>query len=212
MLGTTPTDFNFTGLYRHGKSNLDLATYRAYDPDLGRWLSRDPIGEQGGLNLYRYVRNNTANQIDPLGLLDYNFAPGISDHARSLAERAIARLDATPTGQWLRTLPGQVMIVDGTNGRAPQGGGDTVSLDPTDPLGVGAKSDIQRLYRDELPPVQRGCRDSEDDFLAVIFAHEVGHAALDLDDPLNVTFIENPVRAELGMKVMRKTYHHGPLN
>jgi len=44
VLGTTPTDFNFTGLYRHSKSNLDLATYRAYDPDLGRWLSRDPIG------------------------------------------------------------------------------------------------------------------------------------------------------------------------
>jgi RHS repeat-associated protein len=43
ILGTIPTDFNFTGLYRHSKSNLDLAVYRAYDPDLGRWLSRDPI-------------------------------------------------------------------------------------------------------------------------------------------------------------------------
>jgi RHS repeat-associated protein len=39
VLGATPTDFNFTGLYRHSKSNLDFATYRAYDPDLGRWLS-----------------------------------------------------------------------------------------------------------------------------------------------------------------------------
>src|SRR5205085_8996080 len=40
LVTTTLPDFNFTGLYRHSKSNLDLATYRAYDPDLGRWLSR----------------------------------------------------------------------------------------------------------------------------------------------------------------------------
>jgi RHS repeat-associated protein len=68
VLGTTPTDFNFTGLYRHSKSNLDLATYRAYDPDLGRWLSRDPIAEKGGLNLYGYGENDAINTIDPLGL------------------------------------------------------------------------------------------------------------------------------------------------
>jgi RHS repeat-associated protein len=68
VLGTTPTDFNFTGLYRHSKSNLDLATYRAYDSDLGRWLSRDPIAEMGGLNLYAYVGNSSSGGVDPFGL------------------------------------------------------------------------------------------------------------------------------------------------
>ena len=68
VLGTTPTDFNFTGLYRHSKSNLDLAIHRAYEPDLGRWLSRDPIAEKGGLNLYGYVGNDPSNTTDPLGL------------------------------------------------------------------------------------------------------------------------------------------------
>src|SRR5438067_3699289 len=68
VLGTTPTDFNFTGLYRHSKSNLDLATFRAFDPDLGRWLNRDPIGEKGGLSLYEYVGNRPVRSTDIMGL------------------------------------------------------------------------------------------------------------------------------------------------
>src|SRR5438874_5206481 len=61
VLGTTPTDFNFTGLYLHAKSNLNLAVYRAYDPDLGRWLNRDPIAEHDGPNLYLYVHADPVN-------------------------------------------------------------------------------------------------------------------------------------------------------
>ncbi len=70
LTGTNKPDFNFTGLYQHGKSGLDMATYRFYDPELGRWLSRDPIAERGGLNLYGYVENNPVNWVDPWGL-DY---------------------------------------------------------------------------------------------------------------------------------------------
>ena len=39
--------------------------YRYYSPELGRWLSRDPIEEDGGYNLYGMVRN------DPIGRWDY---------------------------------------------------------------------------------------------------------------------------------------------
>src|SRR3954462_4720435 len=68
VLGTTPTDFNFSGLYRHSKSNLELAVFRAYDPDVGRWLSRDPLKKaelKQGTNLYRYVHNDPALYTDP---------------------------------------------------------------------------------------------------------------------------------------------------
>jgi RHS repeat-associated protein len=40
---------------------------RFYNPNLGRWLSRDPIEEDGGLNIYAYCINSPANGIDALG-------------------------------------------------------------------------------------------------------------------------------------------------
>ena len=51
-------------------SELDLVyyNYRHYSPSLGRFLSRDPIEEQGGLNLYATAKNGLINQADVLGL------------------------------------------------------------------------------------------------------------------------------------------------
>jgi len=43
--------------------------YRWYDPFNGRWPSRDPIGERGGLNLYGFVRNDGISKVDRLGLV-----------------------------------------------------------------------------------------------------------------------------------------------
>ena len=71
VINTTLPDFNFTGLYRHSASNLDLAMFRAYDPDFGRWLNRDPLKNaelRDGVNLYTYVADDPISGIDPLGL------------------------------------------------------------------------------------------------------------------------------------------------
>jgi RHS repeat-associated protein len=56
---TKPQDFE-TGLYYYG--------YRYYDPVTGRWPSRDPIEERGGLNLYGFVSNRPIDQTDYKGL------------------------------------------------------------------------------------------------------------------------------------------------
>ncbi len=52
-----------------GQGELLLTHFRGYAPDLGRWLSTDPIGEEGGVNLYGYVEGNPLNLVDPLGLI-----------------------------------------------------------------------------------------------------------------------------------------------
>ena len=49
-----------------------------YSPQLGRFLSRDPIEERGGVNVHAFVRNNPTNTFDKLGLIvveSWNSAP-----------------------------------------------------------------------------------------------------------------------------------------
>jgi len=65
---TTPmTPFLFTGREYDGETGLYHYRARAYSPALGRFTSRDPLGEEGGLNLYTYVENGVTNRIDPTG-------------------------------------------------------------------------------------------------------------------------------------------------
>lgn len=54
-------------MIRPAASGLYLTTYRLYDPHSARWLSRDPIEELGGVNLYAYVGLNPISFVDPTG-------------------------------------------------------------------------------------------------------------------------------------------------
>jgi RHS repeat-associated protein len=59
--------FRFSTKYTDTEVGLVYYGLRYYCPATGRWLSRDPIAEQGGLNLYGFVAGNPVNAIDPLG-------------------------------------------------------------------------------------------------------------------------------------------------
>jgi RHS repeat-associated protein len=62
-----PIQFSYTGRESEEQSGLIYYRARWYNPELGKFISEDPIGLADGLNLYSYVRNNPINRIDPLG-------------------------------------------------------------------------------------------------------------------------------------------------
>ena len=68
LSGDLESDFGYAGYYNYETTNQYLTWYRVYDPNLGRWLSSDPLGELEGPNLYNYVDSNPLNWIDPFGL------------------------------------------------------------------------------------------------------------------------------------------------
>ena len=108
--GPVPSDLGYTGHYHDGSTGLSLAAYRGYDPNLGRWLSRDPIGLKGGLNLYGYVNDNPINFSDPSG-----FAPmGGERFWFELFRHFFRRQEPTVAAQdWCGS--------DGTNWLVPEG-------------------------------------------------------------------------------------------
>ncbi|MCC5901444.1 MAG: RHS domain-containing protein [Halomonas sp.] len=65
--GNTPQPIRFQGQWHDEESGLYYNRHRYYDPQQGRYISQDPIGLNGGTNLYGYVTNPTG-MVDPLGL------------------------------------------------------------------------------------------------------------------------------------------------
>jgi RHS repeat-associated protein len=68
VMGDRESPFRFAKLFYESFVEQELALFRAYDTESGRWLSPDPIGLKGGLNLYAYSENNVVNVSDPTGL------------------------------------------------------------------------------------------------------------------------------------------------
>jgi len=59
--------FRFSTKYYDVETHSYYYGYRHYAPKFGCWLSKDPIGEEGGWNLYNFASNNGVNIIDVLG-------------------------------------------------------------------------------------------------------------------------------------------------
>jgi RHS repeat-associated protein len=63
------------GYYTDQETGLLLLTHRYYDPTTGRFLNRDPISYNGGINLYGFAGNNPVNDADPSGFQSTGSAP-----------------------------------------------------------------------------------------------------------------------------------------
>ncbi len=71
--GENTTPIGFQSKYYDTESGLYYYYHRYYDPKTGRFITEDPIGISGGLNLYRFVNNNPVNYVDPWGLYGKNW-------------------------------------------------------------------------------------------------------------------------------------------
>jgi RHS repeat-associated protein len=89
--------------------------YRWYDPLTGRWPSRDPIEEAGGVNLYGFVRNSVMRFTDSLGLFvtpaiiaDIVAKLGITVEVGGATGTAAS---ASPEATLASNLPGAVVVL-----------------------------------------------------------------------------------------------------
>jgi RHS repeat-associated protein len=66
--GSNLTRYLYTGRELDQQTGLYFYRARYYDPAIGRFISEDPIGFDGGMNFYAYAGNDPAGFTDPLGL------------------------------------------------------------------------------------------------------------------------------------------------
>ncbi len=101
---STPSLYNpwrFSSKRHDEESGLIYFGRRYYDPAIGRWITPDPIGFDGGPNLYAYVLNNPLTHIDLYGLEEA--IETITRHEENRSNNVFARI-YRGLGRFLRTL------------------------------------------------------------------------------------------------------------
>ncbi len=85
--------FGLAGMYRDAETGLYHTPNREYSPTQHRWLTRDPSGEAGGVDLYAYCGNDPVNSQDTSGLAPgMGLSPAYSGHPHALSDPPIIRL------------------------------------------------------------------------------------------------------------------------
>ncbi|GIV15387.1 MAG: hypothetical protein KatS3mg022_0822 [Armatimonadota bacterium] len=112
MFGSNPTPYGYKaqwGYYTDAETGILLLTHRYLDPAMGRFLTRDPMGIEGGINLYAYVGNNAVVFGDPTGY--DSFRRDCDKKAKELQD-AIDELEHD-WNKWDRNNPGHTNEIFG---------------------------------------------------------------------------------------------------
>jgi RHS repeat-associated protein len=87
--------YRYTGMERDEENGFAYHGARYYPAWLGRWVSCDPIGVRGGINLYLYVGSNPIVLIDPTGTDEFpTWHPGLEEASTSDIELGLQKLNA----------------------------------------------------------------------------------------------------------------------
>ncbi len=107
--GSFEQPFGFSTKRYDARTGLVFYEYRPYDPPRARWLTRDPLGEAGGMNLYAFVGNNPVNWVDPWGLLyAEQYAVGGAAIGGSLVAGASLAADVATGGLNILATPTEI--------------------------------------------------------------------------------------------------------
>jgi RHS repeat-associated protein len=130
-------EMQFSSMPRDSLSGLSFYPFRAYEPNFQRWLNQDLIQEWGGINLYRFVKNNPSGWIDPIGL------------SGTTAAGAAQYMQETDTGAFSPPSPPDIEWAPGME-EPPLTLGQMMNDGPIeeDPLGDAMLGGLAGLFRD----------------------------------------------------------------
>jgi RHS repeat-associated protein len=87
--------YRFSAKYSDDETSLYYYGYRYYQPESGRWVSRDPIGEMGCDNVFVFASNNSINVMDLMGL-----SPVIDGSPTTIGGIAFDQVDIGAVADW----------------------------------------------------------------------------------------------------------------
>ncbi|NML35517.1 RHS repeat-associated core domain-containing protein, partial [Paraburkholderia antibiotica] len=132
----TDNRIRFQGQYHDEETGLAYNRHRYYDPQNGRFISKDPIGLAGGVNVYAYAPN-PVGWVDPLGLMGKPILGGTPKDAQKAVNKGqgpsdITRIDepesSVPGSQWhAHCKCGAAINQDGSMHDKAKGKGKSVS-------------------------------------------------------------------------------------
>ncbi len=187
-----------------------------YNPETGSFLSRDPIEERGGENLYGFVRNDAVNAVDYLGLiLKYNESncacrseSELENEKKKIEEGLDKLSNIGPLGKSMVSLvrsPGYTLnVVLCFDGTGPSGG---YVSDVESSIGIPIGGVVFGVTEEDIKKAietEQLNENDKDKLTEIILGHELGHAIFAFDDPGVVEAVENVLRDEMNKNPREK--------